>query len=189
MPQVENTARQYCYVEFSIADHAAFDRLQSVVSELGRQKDSECQQDDEFWLRYFLEGDRKEFWWPSESEAEMWNTFWFSTPVEQRLSFAMPTPPWDFGSMVEVILTSEYDLVGVRMLDDGIGRLEIDPHGFPYGGIDSLRALVRAFGHRIIGSDDGTGFVPGDEQPPRWTPDMKPLKLRTGFWHRLFGKA
>lgn len=67
----------------------------------------------------------------------------------------------------------DYDLIGVRSLENHRARLEYDPHGYPYGGTGALRALVRAFGHRVIGMDDGTGYEVGDPQSPRWTPEMR----------------
>jgi hypothetical protein len=80
----------------------------------------------------------------------------------------MPEPPWDFASMIDAIVNAEYELLGVTDVGSGQARVEFDPYSYPYGGLDSLRALVRAFGHTITGYDDGTGYHDGDPQPPRW---------------------
>jgi hypothetical protein len=98
----------------------------------------------------------------------------------------MPTPGWDFGSMIDAIMDGEYDIIGVRQVDHVRGRFEFDPHAYPYGGIDAIRAIVRAFGHQIIRFDDGTGPIDGDPQPPRWIEGMKPLEARKPpFWDRF----
>ena len=71
--------------------------------------------------------------------------------------------------MIEVILEGDYDIIGVRRADSEQARFEFDPHGYPYGGTEALRALIRAFGHKITGFNDGTGLTQGDPQSPRWT--------------------
>lgn len=184
---MEAGQRQHCYVNFNIRDEASFRRLASVVKEFQRQKQASGISDDAYWLPYFEGSDREAFWWPSETESRQWDRFWFSTPLPQRHSPTMPTPPWHFGSLVDAVLRGDYDLAGVQELGGERGRLEFDPHGYPYGGIDSLRALVRAFGHEITGYDDGTGWVAGDSQPPRWKPEMKVEKA--GFWQRILGRG
>ena len=147
-------------------------RLTLVTGELRNQKSGAAIRDEAYWLPFFDEADRTEFWWPTEAESEHWNTFWFSTPLLKRHSPDMPTPPWDFGSMIDAILDGEYDLIGVRLLAPMRARLEIDPQAYPYGGIDSLRTLVRSFGHSITSFDDGTGITDGDPRGPRWTNEM-----------------
>lgn len=161
--------QQLAFVEFVISDDAAFNRLATVAGQLRKQKNGDGIRDENFWLRLFTVSDLAEFWWPSEAERELWNEFWFSTPLPDRHSPEMPTPPWDFGSMIDAILDGEYELVGVRKLTQGRARFELDPHSYPYGGIDSVRTLVRAFGHSITGCDDGTGYRDGDVQGPRWS--------------------
>lgn len=74
--------------------------------------------------------------------------------------------------MIDAILDGEYDIVGVKEMGDARGRFEFDPHSYPCGGIDAIRAIVRAFGHQITRFDDGTRVFEGDPQPPRWTDGM-----------------
>ena len=159
----------YAFIDFDVCDLPSYDRLSSVLEEFRHQKLGAADASEAHWLPYFDDGDRTEFWWASETELQQWNAFWFSTPLPERHSPQMPTPPWDFGSMIDSILGAEYDIVGVRNLESGQARLEVDPQAYPYGGIDALRALVRSFGHTITGFDDGTGFISGDPQAPRWT--------------------
>lgn len=174
---MNGSERQHCFIDFIVRDEPALERLSKVSAEFQRQKEGDAQADDEHWLPFFERSDRAAFWWPTEAEWKRWNDFWFSTPLPQRHSPEMPSPPWHFGSMVEVILESEYDIVGVRRTDSKQARLEFDPHGYPYGGTGALRALIRAFSHEVTGFDDGTGFTEGDPQSPRWTPDTKPPKV------------
>ena len=173
-----DTSDRYAFVEFAIMGEAAFNRLAAVTAELLKQKTGEGTRDEDYWLPYFDESDRAEFWWATESEMELWNKFWFSTPLPDRHSPQMPTTPWDFGSMIDAIMDGEYDLVGVRKLTPEQARFELDPHAYPYGGIDAVRVLVRSFGHTITGFDDGTGYTIGDPQAPRWSPDMPPFKVK-----------
>ncbi|WP_198351057.1 hypothetical protein [Flavisphingomonas formosensis] len=169
---------RYAFVEFVIADEAAFDRLATVVAELQKQKSGDITCDEDHWLPYFTASDLSEFWWPDDVEMELWNKFWFSTPLPDRHSPEMPATPWDFRSLIEAVLGGEYELIGVRRTGPSLARLEIDPYAYPYGGIDAARTLIRAFGHKIIGFDDGAGFIKDDPQRPRWHKDMPPFALK-----------
>jgi hypothetical protein len=51
----------------------------------------------------------------------------------------------------------DYDLIAIRPQATR-HVLEFNPHGYPYGGTNSLVALVECFGRRVIGVDDGTGY-------------------------------
>lgn len=165
---------QHCYVEFEVASPDALERLETVVTAFKADKVAEKGRAGDEWATSFSPEELSTFWSPDEEEREAWNSYWFSTPLPKRHSPEMPSPPWHFGSMLEAILENgDYDLVGVRPSADDKARLEFDPHAFPYGGTGALRALVRAFGHRVIGVDDGTGYEPGDPQPPRWMHGMQ----------------
>ena len=183
---MEGEQPHHCYVNFKIRDEAALRRLTAVVEEFKRQKVSAIALDGEHWLQFFQGSDRDEFWWPDDAEAKRWDQFWFSIPLPLRLSPTMPHPPWHLGSMVENILEGDYDLIRSCNRGDKQGRLEFEPHSYPYGGTGALRALVRAFGHEITGYDDGTGFVAGDAQAPRWTRDTKAL---SHIWHRIWSRG
>lgn len=177
---------RYAFVDFSVVNEAGLSRLERVIAELARQKKGDAVRAEDFWLQYFTECDRNKFWWPSENQLELWNKFWFSTPLPQRHSPEMPAPNWDFGSMIDAILDGEYGLVGVRKFDAETARLEIDPYAYPYGGMDALRMLVRSFGHTVTGFDDGTGLASGDPQSPPWNENMPPfMPKKPSLWDRL----
>lgn len=164
--------RRYPFIDFNIQNDSAFDRLFKVVEEFKKQKQGAVILDEGHWLPYFEESDRAKFWWPTDDESKAWKDFWFATPLPERYNETMPLPPWDFGSMIKAIFDGEYDIAGIQKLGQGRAKLEIDPYAYPYGGLGALRALVRSFGHRITGFDDGAGYVSGDPVPPRWAPDM-----------------
>jgi hypothetical protein len=164
----------HCYIKFEASHAESLSRLAAIVEAFKRDKTADEGRAIDEWANVFTPKELSAFWSPDEKEMEKWNRFWFSTPLPRRHSAEMPTPPWHFGSMLEAILENgEYDLVGVRRLNDREAILEFAPHAYPYGGTGALRALVRALGHRVIGVDDGTGYEPGDPVSPRWTPDMK----------------
>ena len=54
---------------------------------------------------------------------------------------------WQLEDILDCMLTGEYDLLSVTFSD--IGRLEYDPHSFPFGGTDSMRALIESFGFSV----------------------------------------
>ena len=163
-----------CYIEFRIANEDSLLRLSRTVDGLAVDKSSDCRRDDAKWMELFTENELNFFWWPSQSEAQEWADYWSSIPVPQRLSPEMPSPGWDFASMIDAIFSAEYVLIGVRSLTAGEAILEFDPQAWPYGGAGALRALIRSFGHRILGFEDGTGYVDGDPVPPPWKPARGP---------------
>ncbi len=148
-----------CYVSFRIASKQQFDRLVRVVSELRRDKESGHFRTNDLWREYFSDEEVKSFWTPSDEERADWQRRWLATPVPARFSDPSLETPWDFGSMLEAIREGEYSLLGVRSDDMTVGFLEFNPDSYPFGGTGSLRALVLAFGHQLIGYDDGTGFT------------------------------
>ena len=159
-----------CYIQFSISTNDGFERLRNVVSQLAAEKAAPHNREEAEWLALFSKQELACFWWPTPEERTAWSEFWSATPVQQRFDPDMPVPPWDFGSMIDAVLSAEYELLGINSLSGDEARLEFKPQSYPYGGTDALRMLVRCFGHRIVGFDDGTGYIGGDPQPPLWRP-------------------
>ena len=54
---------------------------------------------------------------------------------------------WQLEDILDCMLTGEYDLLSVTFSD--AGRLEYDPHSFPFGGTDPMRALLESFGFSV----------------------------------------
>jgi hypothetical protein len=143
------------YVEFEVASEDAYRRLDAVVAALAVAKRDEDFHDDNYWLTFFDEKARSTFWWPSQAELEVLSRRWKAAPVELRLRDPSFQPPaWDFGSMIDAFRDGDYDLLGCQRRSPQVGRLEFEPHGWPYGGSGCTRALVEAFGHRVTGEPD-----------------------------------
>lgn len=150
---------QHCYVSFRISSQQQLERLSRVVSELRHDKESGEFRSDEDWKAYFTADELKSFWTPTDAERADWQKRWQATPVPDRFTDPSLETPWDFGSMLDSIREGEYSLLGVRSNDMTTGFLEFDPEAYPFGGTGCLRALVIAYGHQLIGYDDGTGFI------------------------------
>ena len=124
--------------------------------------------DEESMARELSDAERAFFRVLTPEEMQEWNAFWFSTPLPHRHSALMPTPGWDFGSMVESIANAEFDIMGV-VTERGKFYLTFDPESYPFGGTGCLVALLECLGNKVLSVNDGTGVVP-HVQPVRWKP-------------------
>jgi len=147
----------YYYVEFESNGEKALQRLTEFFDLVKAAKDSDEPADESQLSAYLTEFERAYF--PSLTAEEMaeWNEYWFSTPLPKRHSPEMPTPGWEFASMLDAFWNGDYDLIAIR-LRAARHVLEFNPHGYPYGGTCSLVAMVECFGHQVVGVDDGTGY-------------------------------
>jgi len=66
---------------------------------------------------------------------------------------------WDLIDVLDCILSGEYELTGVKALDDTYAILEFEPLAIPFGGTDPLKALVEGFGFDVVGDSFQDGFV------------------------------
>jgi hypothetical protein len=138
------------YIEFQFTDDFQFDELSKVFVALQQAKQSGDFHDDNYWLGFFNESAKAHFWWPTDEEIKDWKRHWDATPVSQRRTDPGLKRPWVFSSMIDAIRDSEYELVSCQQVKENIGRLELLPLAGPFGGTDSLKALIEAFGFRII---------------------------------------
>ncbi|MGC8210253.1 hypothetical protein [Ralstonia pseudosolanacearum] len=148
----------FCCVVFESNGERALQRLTEFFDLVKAAKDSGAPADESELSAYLT----------AEEMAE-WNEYWFSTPLPKRHSPEMPTPQWDFGSMLDAFRNGDYDLVAIRARETR-HALEFNPHGYPYGGTGSLVALVECFGHRVVGVDDGTGYEKYVPRTNIWKP-------------------
>jgi len=72
------------YDEFEIASEEQFRKLSDVFAALLAAKTSDDWKDDSYWLSFFDDAAKSNFWWPTAAEIEDWKRRWFSTPVEKR---------------------------------------------------------------------------------------------------------
>lgn len=156
-----------CFVEFNPPDDAHALRTIECVNYVAALKREDAL-DEESMAKELSEDERAYFRVLTPEEWHEWNTFWFSTPLPQRHSPAMPTPGWDFGSMVESIADAEFDITGVST-ERGRFYLTFEPKSYPFGGTGCLVALLECLGNKVSSVNDGTGVMP-HVQPARWEP-------------------
>jgi hypothetical protein len=65
---------------------------------------------------------------------------------------------WSLEDVLECILLGEYALISVSH-DGSTGRLIYSPWSFPFGGTDSLKALVQTFGMQVTRDSFHDGFT------------------------------
>lgn len=160
----------YCFVKLEVAGSEELERLGAMVDALANDKSSGARRDDAAWRDFFTASELRRFWWPTAEEALEWEREWFATPLPQRHGPEMPAPSWAFDAMIETIFNSEYDLIGVRASSPTEALIEFNPDAYPYGGTGSLRMLASAFGHKVLGCDDGTGYRVEGPPNPVWAP-------------------
>jgi hypothetical protein len=149
----------YCYIKFSASNSAALSRTQQVFDLIRKMKSGEVELDEARITASLTEAERSYFWSPSPEEMAEWNAHWQNTPVAIRTSSSMVVPQWDIESMYEALWNGEYELVGI-IQEQAEHYLAFNPAAYPYGGVSSMIAFVECFGHRVVGYDDGTGYVP-----------------------------
>lgn len=161
---------EYCYIKFTIANAAAMKALCAIFDDLKTQKANGTLQPDAKWKSYFTNEQLRTFWSPSPEELAAWQRVWDATPVPARFTDPKLSTPWCFDSMLEAIQNGEYELVEIRQIDNDQACLDFDPQAYPFGGAESLQALIESFGHKVIGFDDGTGYVAKTaEMSPGWS--------------------
>lgn len=148
----------YCHVEFEPKDEPSRRRLVEFFAMLKTAKESTAHPDEGPLIEYLSEAERSYFWNPSPEELAEWNEEWFSAPLPKRHSAEMAMPPWDLESLLEAFWNGDYELVGV-LSENNRHFIAFNPHGYPYGGTGSLIALAESFGHKVLGVEDGTGYV------------------------------
>ena len=59
-------------------------------------------------------------------------------------------------SLLEAFKNGDYELLPIVRLTETEAALPFNPTGNPYGGTGCMRALIEAFGHRVIAEPDET---------------------------------
>ena len=60
--------------------------------------------------------------------------------------------------MIDAFQNGEYELRGCELAGPNNGRLEFFALAYPYGGVGCMVALIEAFGFKVSGIQDGTGY-------------------------------
>ena len=75
------------------------------------------------------------------------------TPTDRTLGLR-----WGLLELIDAVEAAEFRLIEVVRTAEDLAELRFDPLAYPYGGVGGLVALVEAFGFRVVGIDDGTGY-------------------------------
>ena len=119
------------YIEFYVNDaerlgalQVFFDKLKSDKGNENREPDS-----DEVYVSYFelLDEDAKK---------------WFDSPENED--------GWDFESMLSCLFIGEYSFTEIVRKSEKEAVLYYDPWAGPFGGTESIKVLIEAFGHIIM---------------------------------------
>ncbi|OAB41317.1 hypothetical protein [Paenibacillus glacialis] len=150
---------EYYYIEFEFCSHESLSRLIETAAKMQYDKEKNTEDIDNKWIKYFTEQELDRFNWPTEEEYEVTRKLLGNVYIKVVPSNEDMKDEWDIYSMFEAIKNGEYDIIGVKHYGEMTYRLEIDPHSYPYGGINSLKKLVTCYGHKLIAADNGIGRI------------------------------
>ncbi len=138
------------FIEFSYNDEFVFQRISSLINYIKDKKDlEELDCDDISILDFYSEDEINYYWWPTEEEnKEFWEKYYSMT--EEKRNLYLVNSPWDFESVIDAIITGEYEIIGCEVVESGIGRLYFEPWAYPYGGAEPLVQLIMPFNIKII---------------------------------------
>lgn len=158
---------RYHYLEFAIGAVARFDTLAHLFAPLKAEKDriiaswdSDTPEDEydpaaePHWIDFL---DEKALEWFADTfdydseEGKTFQELWNLTSPEIRLSHEMFHLPgnWDFETMIDSLFNGEYAFVDLVKETQASGVLYYDPWAWPFGGSESMVALIESFGHTV----------------------------------------
>ena len=70
--------------------------------------------------------------------------------TDEKRNLYLVNSPWDFESVIDAIISGEYEIIGCEVVESGIGRLYFEPWAYPYGGTEPLVQLIMPFNIKII---------------------------------------
>jgi hypothetical protein len=141
-------------VRFSVNDEQRFAMLRALYAEIKRDKDVGEPRAPEEWVRLVPNEIKGAFSWPSTEQRADWLEIRDSVPITVSEPSGQLEGRWDFYRVFEHIEESDYEALGCELVEAGVGELHIDPHGYPYGGVGPLIALVEAFGFQVLGVNE-----------------------------------
>lgn len=167
-----------CFIEFDFSEDKNFNDLLSVFEKFKEAKNNKQPQEDEFWLNSFPDY-ALQYYNYSETDIKL-NT------NEEDFT-------WNFDALIELLQTNiEAEYRECFKINITKGRLEYYPWSYPYGGIDGLLTLVRAFNCKPTLFDDGTGvytielFDNGDYRSTDVTNMVTDPPSKAGLLTKLF---
>lgn len=139
-----------CFIEFSYKDESVFKRIYKLIEYIKIQKELgnlDC--DDSTILNFYNEEELQYYWWPTEEESkEFWDKYYLLNEEEREI--LLNEQNWDLESVIDAIKNGEYIIKEIIDNKEGIGRLCFEPWSFPYGGVESLIELIKAFNIEIM---------------------------------------
>ncbi|MBR8654944.1 hypothetical protein KDH83_16705 [Achromobacter sp. Marseille-Q0513] len=154
-------------VRFEYGNAAHLEALRLLYKTLKHDKEAQIHRDLSDWFSAIPIELGNNFDWPDElTLADLKHQRescpkWIPEPAEQL------SAKWDFYSLVDSIHSGDYTVLGLERLDDSIAELQIDPHGYPYGGVGPLMALVEGFGFTLLGVNEYGKYLTREELLPR----------------------
>lgn len=157
---------QFIYLEFMIGSVDGFSALRRFFLALRTEKEKFLRARDSGAVEDWDAASNPQWRALLTDEARQWfsNTFdfgseegrtyhqlWGLTSPEVRSSHPMfnTAGNWSLEDTLDAIFHGEYVLVDVIQEAEGHGVLYYDPWAGPFGGSESLVALVEAFGHQV----------------------------------------
>jgi hypothetical protein len=141
-------------VRFAVHDSKRFAMLQSLYTEVKRDKDAGHFRDPEEWVRMIPDEIKSRFSWPTPEQRQHWLRIRDSVVIAVSEPSDQLAAVWNFYRVFEAIEEAEYDVLGCQLTGAGVGELHIYPHAYPYGGVGPLIALAEAFGFTILGVNE-----------------------------------
>ena len=169
-------------VHFQVDHPELFDSLENSVSHLKRLQESGEQCDVTLWqtilppsafqkLVIHTEADRS-----AGHDLRANNIVMVTSPQEAMGS------SWDIGEIQDAVEAGDYEVVGVERKPDGTAELQINPFGYPYGGLGAFIALLEAYGMTVLGVNECGNYESFDESRPSDTPLSSQKRKWWKFW-------
>jgi hypothetical protein len=147
------------YIEFNVDDAGRFVRLATIFVEIKKDKDSNNFRPDEDWPQLFDAESHSRFHWPTKDERNQRLEDIRTRPTRIMPTEQMPGMYWDFFCMIDAFKDGEYELKSCDQIAPGKARMQFHSLAYPYGGVGCMVALIEAFGFKITGIEDGTGYM------------------------------
>lgn len=140
------------FIEFKIVNHNALSRLINFFKYV-KTKKTEPQIDnfhkDEKLIDYFSSQDLEYFWCPTKKEAEdFWHNY-YSLPKHEAKNL-LDGHPWDYETVIYELGVGDYLIQECKKITPNTARLYFYPIGWPYGGTNPMKQIIKAFGMEII---------------------------------------
>lgn len=141
-------------VHFRIDRQELYGPLTDAFHALRRAKDAEeFGVPDDWRIRLHPDVAARLFTLTAEQRAEDHQT--------RTTNVILVTPPqdavgssWDFGAILDSLEMGDYHLLEIVARGDGTAELQIDPHGYPYGGLGAFIAFLEAHGMCVLGVNE-----------------------------------